>query len=131
MREIYLKGFEICVKNAKPVAVMTSVNLVNGVHAANDRDLLTSVLRDEWGFDGIVMTDWFTTVSLGGDPSRYPCSTAEGCISAGNDLIMPGSQADIDAIVKAVKEGEIRIDDLQKCAVNILNMLIRLRGGEK
>lgn len=61
MREIYLRGFEICVRTAKPASVMTSYNLINGEHACNSRDLLTHILRNEWGFEGIVMTDWFVT----------------------------------------------------------------------
>lgn len=61
LREIYLRGYEICLKKSKPATVMTALNLINGVHAACDHDLLTDILRREWGFDGIVMTDWGTT----------------------------------------------------------------------
>lgn len=61
LREIYLKGFEIAVKNAQPMAIMTSYNKINGIHAANHFDLCTKAARDEWGFQGVIMTDWTTT----------------------------------------------------------------------
>ena len=94
LREIYLKGFEIAVRDAQPMAVMSAYNMINGIHAANSVDLLTKVLRDEWGFEGIVMTDWGTTAEakpdLEGRLPLYGCSSAAACIKAGNDLIMPG-----------------------------------------
>jgi len=126
LREIYLKGFEICVREAKPFAVMTSLNLINGVHAATDRDLLIKVLRDEWGFDGVVMTDWGTTGIPGNNKDqKYDCSFAVHCIDAGNDLIMPGSQRDYDYIVTAIKTGELKISELQYCAANVIKLLVK------
>ena len=106
LREIYLKGFEVCIKTARPMSIMTSYNLLNGVHTANRYDMLTSAARDEWGFDGIVMTDWGTTgsMSLFNTQPKYPSSSAAMCIQAGNDLIMPGTKEDIEEIVKAVRE---------------------------
>lgn len=83
MREIYLKGFEIAVKESRPMSIMTSYNLINGVHAANCYDICTQAARKEWGFDGVIMTDW-TTTQVGDD------CTAPGCMRAGNDLVMPG-----------------------------------------
>lgn len=132
IREIYLRGFEIAVRESQPLALMTSYNLLNGVHTANCFDLLTSVLRDEWGFEGMVMTDWGTT---GGEmvPAgnmKYGCSDAAGCIKAGNDLIMPGRQEDVDAILRALdaKPGEvpcvITLADLQACAGRVLRMIL-------
>lgn len=103
--EIYLKCFEIAVKTAQPMSIMTSYNLINGIHTANSYDLLTAVARDEWEFEGIVMTDWGTTGSIELNPGqkfKYGSSNAAGCIKAGNDLIMPGSQADVDEIVRSV-----------------------------
>ena len=82
LREIYLKGFEICVRDSHPKAVMSSYNKVNGVYAPNNYGLLTDILRNEWGFDGIVMTDWHST----NDGKAEDCLT----FSSGNDLIMPG-----------------------------------------
>ena len=132
IREIYLKCFEIAVKTAQPMSIMTSYNLINGTHTANSYDLLTAIAREEWGFGGIVMTDWGTTGSIEMNPGqkfKYGCSNAAGCIRAGNDLTMPGSQADVDEIVRSVgaKEGEvpcpITLGDLQACAGRMLKVI--------
>lgn len=122
LREIYLKGFEIAVKTAKPLSLMTSYNLVNGLHAANHKELLTDVLRCEWGFDGVVMTDWGTTGDGGlgsGTGLKYGTSSPVLCIKAGNDLIMPGSQEDLDAVVNAVG-ADLTLAELQACAKRVL-----------
>lgn len=132
IHEIYLRGFKIAVRQAKPLLLMTSYNLLNGVHTDNCYELVTSTLRDEWGFKGIVMTDWGTTG--GGDmnpamDNKYGFSDAAGCIKAGNDLIMPGSQEDIDAILCSLnaKSGEdpfpITLAELQACAARILRLI--------
>ncbi len=121
LREIYLKGFEIAVKASQPLALMTSYNLVNGVHAANRKDLITDVLRSEWGFRGLVMTDWGTTEPLEG--KKYGSSDPVQCIRAGNDLIMPGSQADLDALLAAAGN-ELPIADLQACAERVLALAL-------
>ena len=128
IREIYLRGFEIAVKEASPLSLMTSYNLLNGLHTANSYELLTSILRDEWGFEGLVMTDWGTTG--GGDmnpamDSKYGFSDPAGCIKAGNDLIMPGSQQDVDAILAALRDGTLTKAELQACALRVLS-LVRL-----
>lgn len=85
LREIYLRGFEIVVKAAAPAAIMTSYNRINGVQAANSRDLCTVVARKEWGFGGLIMSDWNTTVPADG-------SIPWQCAAAGNDVIMPGNR---------------------------------------
>ena len=133
-REIYLKGFELAVKEAKPMSIMTSYNLINGIHSANNKDLLTAITRNEWGFDGIVMTDWGTTGGMEmnqGMEFKYGCSSAAGCIKAGNDLTMPGKQEDVDEIIASVgaKEGEvvcpITLGDLQACTKRMLNTIMK------
>ena len=95
LREIYLKGFEIAVKTAGPMTIMTSYNRINGVHSANNYDLCTRIAREEWGFSGYIMTDWSTTNGGG--------SNAAKCIGAGNDLVMPGKDSDIQEIIDAVE----------------------------
>ena len=119
LREIYLKGFEICVKEADPKALMTSYNLLNGIHTANRADLISTVLRGEWGFEGIVMTDWGTTndkFNLGG----YGASSPALCIRAGNDLMMSGTKGDVDGILTGLKDGTITRAELEACSGRIL-----------
>lgn len=119
LREIYLKGFEICVKEAAPKALMTSYNLLNGTHTANRGDLINRVLRGEWDFEGIVMTDWGTTndkFNLG----VYGASCPALCIKAGNDLMMAGSKEDVDGILTGLRDGTITRAELEACAGRIL-----------
>lgn len=134
IREIYLKGFEIAVRESQPMAIMTSYNLINGIHAANHYDLLTAIARDEWGFAGIIMTDWGTTGGIEMEPGKtfkYAPSNAAGCVKAGNDLTMPGKQEDVDEIIRSVgaKEGEVpcplTLGDLQACAKRILSIVLQ------
>lgn len=138
IREIYLKGFEIAIKESHPMALMTSYNLLNGVHTANLYELLTSICRDEWGFEGVIMTDWGTTGGGDFNPDavgsktmfKYGVSNAAGCIKAGNDLIMPGSQQDVDTIIGAVNASKDDVDyplskgELQACAKRILKTIL-------
>ena len=119
LREIYLKGFEIAVKVAGPGAVMSSYNKVNGKYVINSYRLLTQVLRNEWGFDGLVMTDWFATGRKYGNPAH--------AIASGNDLIMPGSSGTVDDIVKAVSKGIILEEDVKRSAANVLKGFISSR----
>ncbi len=110
LREIYLRGFEIAVRTAQPMAIMTSYNMVNGVHAANSYDLCTKAARNEWGFDGLIMTDWTTTTaSLAGE------CTAAGCMLAGNDLVMPGAPQDHAGIRQALADGMLCWEQLARC----------------
>ncbi|MBQ4386338.1 MAG: glycoside hydrolase family 3 C-terminal domain-containing protein [Prevotella sp.] len=111
LRELYLKGFEIVVRQAAPWTLMSSYNIINGVYAQGNRDLLTTVLRDEWGFKGIVMTDWI------GKRSQLP-TTQE--VEAGNDLMMPGYPAQAEDIVQAVKAGTL---DIKYVDLNVRRML--------
>ena len=119
LREIYLRGFEIAVKEANPGSVMTSYNKVNGVYANNSYDLLTKVLRNEWGFDGLVMTDWFATGKKVGNHAL--------AIATGNDLIMPGGEGAEKDIYKALKDGLITEEDIRRCAANVLRGIMGSR----
>ena len=119
LREIYLKGFEICVKEAAPKALMTSYNLLNGIHTANRRDLLADVLRGEWGFEGVVMTDWGTT-SGKFNQGVHGASSPALCVMAGNDMIMPGGTDDVDGILAGLQNGELTRAELEACAGRVL-----------
>lgn len=128
LREIYLKGFEITVKTSGPMSIMSSYNLINGTHAANNYDLLTSVARDEWDFEGFIMTDWLASDDIGylfKTSDKYDKSSPVECISAGNDLQMPGSQKIVDSIVEAVNETRtLSLGQLQICTYRILKIVI-------
>ncbi len=134
IREIYLKGFEIAIKEAQPKSIMTSYNLINGEHTANSYDLINAMARDEWGFAGIVMTDWGTTGDLFGGTVqfKYGNSYASGCVKAGNDLTMPGSENDVNDILNALdkKAGEVpyplTLGELQACAKRILKVILQM-----
>lgn len=116
LREIYLRGFEIAVKESRPVAIMSSYNLLNGVHAANSVDLCTAIARKEWGFDDVIMSDWNTTVPEDG-------SIPWKCVTAGNDIIMPGNAADAENIRKAFEDGKLSEEVVRMSAGRILNLI--------
>ena len=120
LREIYLKGFEIAVKNSQPMSMMTSYNLINGVHAANCYDICTKAARDEWGFAGAIMTDWTTTT----DSTAGVC-TASGCMRAGNDMVMPGDPSDHENIRKELEEGTLDIRELKRCVCNTVRVALQ------
>ena len=111
-------GFEIAVKTAQPMAIMTSYNLINGVHTANSKDLCTVAAREEWNFQGIIMTDWTTTMPRGG-------SSSWGCIAAGNDLIMPGYAGDIEDIKAALADGRLGKEELRACVERMLTIIFQ------
>lgn len=117
-REIYLRGFEIAVRESDPWTVMSSYNLVNGTFAQANHDLLTKILRDDWGFRGIVMTDW-----CGKREQRGLYTIDE--VRAGNDLMEPGSREQIADIVEGVKQGRLSIDDVDKCVRRMLQYIVR------
>ena len=111
LREIYLKGFEIAIKESKPWTVMTSYNYINGTYSSESKDLVETILRDEWGYEGTVMTDWF-----GGK---------DGAVQmwAGNDMLQPGKQEQFDSIVAGVKSGKLAEADLDRSVQRTLNLV--------
>lgn len=120
MREIYLKGFEIAVREGRPAAVMTSYNLLNGQHTSTRRDLIEDILRCEFGFQGIVMTDWVVQGGMLPKDAKYPGPTAAEVAAAGGDLFMPGSKDDCADVRKALQEGRLSKEQLQINATRVL-----------
>ena len=122
LRELYLRGFEMVVRDADPWTLMSAYNKVNGEYAQGNHDLLTKVLRDDWGFRGIVMTDWI-------DKRADLPTTRE--VAAGNDLLTPGYAAQAEDIVKGVKDGSLKIEDVDRNARRMLEYIVktpRFRG---
>ena len=113
LRELYLRSFEIAVREGRPGAVMSSYNRLNGTYTCENHDLLTGILRDEWGFEGMVMTDWMITGKGLADPAL--------ALAAGNDLVMPGGFGETRTILRAVKTGRIRAEDVRRCAGRVLH----------
>ena len=116
LREIYLRGFETVVRKGGAKGVMTSYNKINGVYAPNSHDLCTKALRSEWGFDGVVMTDWFAT-------AKGQASSALA-IAAGNDLIMPGAGSDKKDILSGLRSGTVTEEDLRRCCANVVRSIL-------
>ncbi len=119
LREIYFRGFEIAVKKSAPAAIMSSYNLINGVHSANNDGICTTIVRKEWGFEGIIMSDWSTTA---GEKGSVPWK----CAAAGNDIIMPGCQEDDEDIRAAYAQGKLSEETIRGCAGRILALVQRL-----
>ena len=113
LREIYLKGFEIAVKEGAPWTVMSSYNYLNGIYTSENKELQTTILRDEWGFKGMVMTDWF-----GG-------KDAVAQMEAGNDMLQPGMTKQYEELVKAVQEGRLDETVLNRNVKRILEMIVQ------
>ena len=111
LREIYLKGFEIAIKESKPWTVMTSYNYINGTYTSESKDLVETILRDEWGYEGTVMTDWF-----GGKDGAAQ-------MWAGNDMLQPGKKEQFDSIVAGVKSGKLAEADLDRSVRRTLNLV--------
>ncbi len=119
MREVYLRGFQIAIKESKPWTVMSSYNKLNGTYTSEEYDLLTTILRKEWGFKGLVMTDWFG----GKDPVAQ--------MKAGNDLIMPGMPNQNKAILDAIKDGMLDIKVIDENAERFVNYAMKTPAFKK
>ena len=113
LREIYLKNFEIAVRESQPWTVMTSYNFINGEHAAESKRLLTDILRDEWGFEGAVMTDW----NGGYDDAAI--------VRAGNEMIQPGRDERYVNLLNAIHDGSLGMDDVDRAVTRILELVVR------
>ena len=116
LRELYLKGFEMMVRKSNPWTIMSAYNKVNGVYAQGNKDLLTDILRNDWGFKGIVETDWI------GIREDLP---VEQEVAAGNDLLMPGYPAQVKAIVDAVKAGKLDVKDVDRNVRRMLEYIVK------
>lgn len=125
MREIYLKGFGICVKRSQPKAVMTSYNLLNGVHTSEHRGLTEEILRNEFGFEGIVMTDWIIQLVVPAD-AKYAMASSAATAAAGGDLFMPGSQGDYKVLLDALKDGSLDRKQVEINATRVYRMAEKL-----
>lgn len=131
-RDLYLRSFEIVVREAQPHALMTSYNLVNGVHTSESAELLETILREEWGYQGLVMTDWVVDGITRTD-APHPRATAPATIKAGNELFMPGCENDRQAILAALRGEEGAIvalsrEELAKQAARVVRMVWQLAG---
>lgn len=116
LREIYLRGFEKMVRESQPWTVMSSYNKINGIYSQGNKDLLTNILRDEWGFKGIVMTDWI---------GKRPLLPTSQEVAAGNDLFTPGYPDQVKDIIEGVKNGTIKIADVDRNVRNMLEYIVK------
>ena len=105
LRELYLRGFEICIKESRPLAVMSSYNLINGVHTSESEELCQDILRSEFGFKGLLMTDWIVGGDLLSSGGKYGAPSAPHVAASGHSLFMPGSKKDYEELVQGIKDG--------------------------
>ena len=126
MREIYLKGFEICIREAQPLALMTSYNLLNGLHTSEHTGLIRDILRCEFGFQSIVMTDW-VVAGLKDKKSVYPSANAARVAAAGGELFMPGSEHDAKVLKQAVEDGTLTVDQLRRNVSRTIALIRKMR----
>ena len=119
LREIYLKGFQIAIKESSPLALMTSYNLINGIHTSHNSQLLINVLRNEWKYKGLVMTDWSHSYHTQFQASKYPPQNAFDIIKGGVNVMMPGGDNDYDLIIEKLKNELLTRDDLLQCASKV------------
>ena len=123
LRELYLRGFEIAVKTARPMTVMAAYNKINGTYCTNNYDLLVDILRNEWGFDGLVMSDWDAMKADREDPMKAASSDVLQAADAGCDLVMPGREDQIVALKQGLKEGLVQRKDAERSGARILDLV--------
>ena len=128
LREIYLKGFEICIKESKPMAVMSSYNLINGTHTSESKELCVDILRKEFGFEGLLMTDWIVAGFLTSN-GKYPSPNSIAVAKAGHSLYMPGSKNDYDLLVDGIKNNKITTQELKRNAYWLLNIIDKTKSS--
>ena len=119
LREIYLKGFQIAIEESQPIALMTSYNLINGIHPSENEQILINVVRSEWGFKGMIMTDWTKSGQMDFGTSKYPGQYVYKIIKAGNNIMMSGSKKDYKLILKKLEQNKLTRDDLLMCASKV------------
>ena len=129
LREIYLKGFGICIRRSQPLALMTSYNLLNGVHTSESRDLIENVLRCDFGYQGMVMTDW-VIAGMADKTSAHRGAAADEIVASGNDIVMPGSKQDDENIRKALADGRLGREQLEANASRLLKIARKLTTAE-
>ncbi len=126
LREIYLRGFEIAVKQAQPWTVMSSYNKINGIYTSANKDLLTTVLRNEWGFKGMVMSDWFGGYdSMSNSFNPTTVSDVNAQMTAGNDILMPGMPNQKKTILEEIKSGKLSNEVVRLNLKRILEMVLK------
>ena len=123
LRQLYLRGFEIAVKESDPMTVMAAYNKVNGVYCTNNYDLLVKVLRNEWGYEGAVISDWDSMKASREDCTVPASGDVQKAAAAQCDLVMPGRPDQIEALQKGLESGAVRLDDLRRSAARILRMV--------
>ena len=128
LREIYLKGFQIAIKEAHPTALMTSYNLINGVHPSENEQIMIDVLRNEWKFGGLIMTDWTRSGQMDFGASKYPPQYVYNTIKAGNNIMMSGSKKDYELILEKLNENVLTTDDILHCASKVYETIQLLKN---
>ena len=119
LREIYLKGFQIAVEESKPYAIMTSYNLINGIHSSENKALLIDVLRNEWNFNGLIMTDWSPSDDSKIKTTKYSSQHIFNIIKGGNNIMMPGTRKDYNIIIDNLEKSLITREDLLQCSSKV------------
>jgi beta-glucosidase len=127
LREIYLKGFEICIKGSNPESIMSSYNLINGTHASEHKGLMKDYLRCECNYEGLIMTDW-TTPGFTNPKLKYKIMDVKNVISGGGDIFMPGCKYDFDNLLDGLNKGIVKRSDMERSASSVIKSSRRLNS---